>query len=85
MNREQLLKNAGCFSARKGAWLPDGKRGWCAAYVASEQGIFEDNYKYLVICEEHNTNVSIGSKKQAISIAGHGEDFCDDCRANAPK
>lgn len=84
-NRKALLSNAGCFSARRGAYLTDGKRGWCGAYVAEEQGIDSADGKYLVICEEHASCVQTTRRSDAVRLAGHGDSFCDDCRANEPK
>jgi hypothetical protein len=54
-------------------------------YYAEGQGIIETDehgrtYKYLVICEDHGTNVSVSSLAMGRHTAAHPDLFCDDCR-----
>jgi hypothetical protein len=54
-------------------------------YYAEAQGIVEADergqvYKYLVICENHGTDVSVSSLAMGWHTAAHPDSFCDDCR-----
>jgi len=66
---------AGWKDARRNKLTGD----WTSVYLTEAQGI-DGEEKYMVVCEEHGTNISVATLRDALFIAGDATEFCDDCR-----
>jgi hypothetical protein len=58
-------------------------RGWVVIYYAEGQGLNQENGKYAVVCETHNTVYQTTSMPKARPLMKYPE-FCEECMKESP-
>jgi len=75
MNRKIHSDDCGYIAERMNPYFKGSK---VVIYIAEEQGIDVDIYKYAVVCDKHHTICGTSSVPKARSLMKSAE-FCEDC------